>query len=110
MEGEKEYKSAIRIAKSPKAVYYGNLGVLYHRCLKCQLFQQWRHQYLPVNLIQSNVSIFGIFFCLYICFSVFFFIDFVFFSSFFSFPAVSREGWRLPELQYSTAFAAHINS
>ena len=37
MEGEKEYKSAIRIAKSPKAVYYGNLGVLYHRCLKCQL-------------------------------------------------------------------------
>ena len=39
MEGEKEYKSAIRIAKSPKAVYYGNLGVLYHRCLKCHLFQ-----------------------------------------------------------------------
>ena len=37
MEGEKEYKSAIRIAKSPKAVYYGNLGVLYHRYLKCQL-------------------------------------------------------------------------
>ena len=37
MEGEKEYKSAIRIAKSPKAVYYGNLGVLYHRYLKFQL-------------------------------------------------------------------------
>ena len=39
LEGEKEYKSAIRIATIPKAVYYGNLGVLYHRCLKCQLFQ-----------------------------------------------------------------------
>ena len=37
LEGEKEYKSAIRIATLPKAVYYGNLGVLYHRCLKFQL-------------------------------------------------------------------------
>ena len=36
-ESEKEYKSAIRIATIPKAVYYGNLGVLYHRYLKCQL-------------------------------------------------------------------------
>jgi len=30
-EGERVYKSAIKIAAMPKAVYYSNLGVLYHR-------------------------------------------------------------------------------
>ena len=30
-EGERAYKSAIRTAAIPKAVYYSNLGVLYHR-------------------------------------------------------------------------------
>jgi len=31
VEGERAYKSAIKTAAMPRAVYYGNLGVLYHR-------------------------------------------------------------------------------
>ena len=31
VEGERAYKSAIKAANKPRAVYYGNLGVLYHR-------------------------------------------------------------------------------
>lgn len=30
-EGERFYKSAIKIAAMPKAVFHSNLGVLYHR-------------------------------------------------------------------------------